>query len=187
MATADDLINGSQLPQQDSVFLGNLEVPGLCTIKSASFLRKWDVREAYGASGANLIFQGEGTKRCELEVTLWEPIHFSQWEIFSKTILFAKAIGPAGIQALDISHPILDLVQLHSVVVEEVTAFDQGDSGGKFTCTIKLIEFRPPVPALSKPTTSIPNAAAPVPTAVDAADEEQKKLIAQVITLAPIP
>lgn len=177
MTSALDLITGAEFPQQDYIVLGNLTSPGRATISSASFERKWDVREPYGATGGSTVYHGDKIKSCEVTIELWEKRHFVEWAIFKK-ILFARP----GKTALTIDHPVLALIELKEVQVESVSAFEQ-DEEGLWSCRIKFLEFKPPRPALSKPVAAIPNAA-PAKAARDAYDTQIDTLTSQLSTLA---
>src|SRR6266568_3713920 len=165
MASIADIISGAQLPTQDYIILGGVTSPGRATITSGAFERKWDVREPYGASGGSTIWHGDAIKHCDVLIELWLPEHFADWESFSRKVLFAKP----GKVALSVDHPVLKLIQLTEVQIEKVSAFDQDDEG-LWSCTISLIEFKRPKPALSKALAAIPNVPKITPTAQDAAD-----------------
>lgn len=177
MPTAAEIIAGAEFPEQDYIVLGSLRSPGRATILSASFERKWDVREPYGAIGGTTIYHGEKIKTCEVLIELWEKSHFTEWALFRK-VLFAKP----GKTALTIDHPVLALIELKEVQVESVGAFEQ-DEEGMWSCRIRFLEFRPPKPALSKPIAAIPNAAPPR-AARDALDTQIDTLTTQLKGLA---
>lgn len=179
MASPLDLLTGAELPQQDFIVLGGMKSPGRATIVSAAFERKYDVREPYGAIGGSTIYHGEKIKSAEVLIELWEKSHFADWALFARAVLFKKP----GKVAMSVDHPVLRLIQLTEVQVEKVSAFTQ-DEEGMWSCTITLLEFKPPMAALSKPLAAIPNAPKPNPTAQDAADLEIQRLGAQLAAVA---
>src|SRR5262245_33730690 len=117
MTSALDLISGAEFPTQDHIVLGGEKSPGKATILSGAFVRKDDVREPYGASGGSTVYHGDLIKHCEVLFELWKKEHFAEWERFSKKVLLKKP----GKTALSIDHPILRLIQLTEVQVEEVS------------------------------------------------------------------
>ncbi|MBX3218921.1 MAG: hypothetical protein KF795_00295 [Labilithrix sp.] len=169
-----DIISGATFPEQDHIVLGGMKSPGKATITSGALERKWDVREPYGASGGSTVYHGDKIRKCDVLIELWEKEHFAEWERFAKTVLFKKP----GQFALSIDHPVLKLLDITEVQVESVTAFEQDDYG-LWSCTIHLLEFRRPKPAIAKPIAAIPNAPVTIPTAQDAAELEIQKLRAQ--------
>ncbi len=179
MASLADIISGAEFPTQDFIILGGEKSPGKATVSSAAFTRKYDVREPYGTTGGSTVYHGDEIKHAEVLIELWDKSQFSEWERFAKKVLFAKP----GKTALSIDHPILAAIQFKECQVEGVTAWDEDDEG-LWSCTIKLLEFKRPKPALSKPLAAIPNAPKIAPTAQDAADLEIQKLSAQFSKLA---
>lgn len=184
MATPADIIQGNEPPMQDYVLLGGAKTPGRATVQGAGSPRKWDVRQGYGYSGAIVVYMGDGLAQFDIHVDLWLPEHFSEWNRFAKIALVKAPLGTKP-KALDISHPLLSLepLKITSVVVEDVSQFEQDDEG-LWTCTIKCLQYRAPLPALGRPLASIPNAAKITPTAQDAAEVEIQKLIGEFKTLA---
>jgi hypothetical protein len=184
MPTPEDIILGNVPPEQDYVLLGGARTPGRATIVGAGSPRSWDIRQGYGYSGAIVVFTGEGLAKFDIVVDLWLPSHWGEWNRFAKVAL-AKA--PLGMKpkALDIAHPLLALepIKVTSVVVEDVTQFEEDDEG-LWTCRIKCLQYRAPKPALGKPLASIPNVDKPKPTAQDAAELEIQRLLKQVGDLA---
>jgi hypothetical protein len=98
---------------------------------------------------------------------LWTDDHFVQWFPFLK-LLQRK---PSKV-AQQIFHPVLALQGFYGCQVSKITALDQDEETGIFSCEVTFLEFNPPKPALSKPLAAIPNAPKPLPTAEDVADEE---------------
>jgi hypothetical protein len=179
-----DVIAGNTFPQQDYVMLGGAKTPGRATIVGAGTPRSWDVRQGYGYSGAIVVYTGDGLAKFDIVVDLWEKEHFADWIRFAKIALEKSPLGTKP-KALDIQHPLINLppLSITSVVVEDVTQFEQ-DEEGLWTCTIKCLQYRAPKPALGKPNAAIPNAAKPTPTAQDAADVEIQRLMKQFSSLA---
>jgi hypothetical protein len=174
-----DIIAGSEFPTQDFIVLGGERSPGKATITSGAFTRKYDVREPYGASGGSTVYQGDEIKRASVLIELWDKDQYAEWTRFARKVLLAKVQKTA----LTVDHPVLEAIQFKECQVESVSAFDQDDEG-LWSCTIGLLEFKRPKPALSKPLQAIPNAKKPTPTAQDAADLEIQKLQAQFGKLA---
>lgn len=169
-------------PIKDAVFMAGRMTPGSARIRKASDPRTWEVRKGYGFSGANTVFTGDDLKPFSLDVVLWTPEQFDEWATFAKVLV--KPTAATRWKAIGIYHPILRVPPLNisAVVVQDVSQFDV-DEHGQWMCTIELLPFRAPKPALVKPAAAIPGVAKPTPTAQDAADVKMGKLLDQVNSL----
>lgn len=165
-------------PQQPYIVLGALTSPGVATVNGLGSPREWDIRQGYGFSGATVVYKGTGLSEFTVDIDLWKPEHFIEWNIFA-AILAPPIPGPAGF-ALGIQHPIINGPPhgIHEVVVKNVSQPVQSELG-KWTYTISFLQYRKPLPALSRPIAAIKAVGVPVPTAQDAAEIEMRKLAAQ--------
>lgn len=158
------------IPAEDFIILAGLRSPGVATIKGAGSPRKWDCQDGYGFSGGSTRFIGNKLAKFDVEIAIWDPAHWVEWQAFS--VLLKKPAGGAVIPmvGLGISHPLLNKAPLEitAVVVDDVSVFVQ-DEYGLWTCTIKFIEFARPKPALGKPLAEIPAASKAPPSAADKA------------------
>lgn len=166
-------------PIKDSVFMAGKVTPGAARIRKASDPRTWEVRKGYGISGANTVFTGDDIKPFSIDVTLWTAEHFEEWTSFAKVLV--KPTQATRWKAIGIFHPILRIAPLNisAVVVLDVSQFDTDDQG-LWMCTIELLPFRKPKPALVKPSAAIPGVPKAAPTAQDAADKKINDLMGQV-------
>jgi hypothetical protein len=169
----------ARYPAQDYVTIANVPSPGRATILGAGLKRTWEIRKGYGLSGATVVFTGADLAKFDIEIALWDAEHWIQWDLFAKAILAKPPTALAPV-ALGIQHPLLNLepLKITSIVVEEVTQFEEDDSG-LWICKIKCIEYRAPMLALAKPKAAIPSAKVPKPTAQDAAEVEIQRLLGQ--------
>lgn len=173
--TATPLIG---FPRQPYIILGALASPGVATIRDLDLPRKWDVQNGYGFTGAVAVYNGTGLARFKVDIDLWLPEHFLEWNLFA-TILAPPLPGPAGF-ALGIQHPIVNGPphNIRAVVVENVSQPVQSDTG-KWTYTLSLLQYRKPMRALSRPIANIPAAGVAAPTAQSAAELKMQALAAQ--------
>lgn len=179
MAGQLPLLGAGAPPIQDYIVLGSLRSPGICVVRNGSSPRKWDERQGYGFSGATTVFMGTGLARPEVDIILWEPedgLQWALWRIFAE--LLKKPSPGKPITGLGIQHPQLNAppLSITDVVVEDVSQWTQDDDG-LWTCTIKFIEYRRPLPILKRPEISIPAVAVPAPTVRDAGDAQLQQLI----------
>lgn len=163
------MLNPLRNPEAFDVwFLAGQTSPGLSEIAGASNPRGWDVRQGYGTSGATVVYTGDGLAKFSIKVFLWEDEHFEQWETFK--LLLKKT--PRGVRpkALDIYHPILEDLEIASVVVDDRSQLTevQGEPG-MFYVEVTFLQYRAPLPAVGKPDGSQSKPAEP--TAQDAFDK----------------
>lgn len=166
------------LPAQDYVEIGTMRTPGICRIPSVGAPRKWEIRAGYGQSNGTVIFQGNELSKFSIYLDLWEDSHFVAFGLLYAAFL-ARAKLPTPVagpflpsitpKAVGLKHPILAAQGISEVVIEDVIMGD-ADEYMKATYEIKCIQWGKPAPALGKPLAAIPAAAAPTPTARDAAD-----------------
>jgi len=184
-------------PRVDYIILNGLKSPGRAIIRGAGTPRDWDIRKGFGFSGATVVFVGDNLAKFSVEIFLWDfPKHWLEWQRFSKVLERppapgdATTLGDGGFlpsvspKALSIVHPVLNMGPLHitSVVIEDVTQFEQDETGG-FRCEIKMLQFRKPKPMLAKPDAATP-AANLAMSALDKAEQRNAQLEAQNTQLA---
>jgi hypothetical protein len=165
----------------DVWFLAGQKSPGLSEVAGASNPRGWDEQKGYGLSGATLVYTGDGLAQFSIKVFLWEDDHFEEWETFK--ILLKKAPIGTRPKALDIYHPILEDLEISSVVVEDRTQLTEvPGEAGMFFVEVKFKQYRAPQPAVGKPAGS--QSKPEEPTAEDAFDRTIEDLMKQVQELS---
>lgn len=159
---------------QDHIWLGGVKSPGKCTIPS-SFMspRNWTKQPGFGTDGMYCIFTGAGLANFEIGFYLWEDDHKEAWDAFARKSLAKPKRGTRTPPALAISHPVLEMEPfvITSVVVEDVSNFEVDEEGG-WSCRVKFLQWRAPVPLLARPTRTISKPGNVPPTAVDAGSQK---------------
>lgn len=133
---------------QDFVILAGQRSPGIAELQSASSPRRWDIRRGYGLSGATVVFRGIMLAEFKLLLRLYSAEDWESWDTFRE--LVQRPPSGERPRALDISHPILDAFGIASVVVTDVIQPTQTEDG-VYTIEIRLLEYRRPEIALSRP------------------------------------
>lgn len=135
----------------DHIVLGGQRSPGTATIQGAELVRRLRERRAFGVAGATVVDQG--AQLCHFEVVLkfTTSADFRAWDAFK-----ALLVRPAqrSTQGVDIEHPLLEDLEIRSVLPEGRSQFVQDDNGGQ-SVTLKFCEFRRPVPVLAVPDTTV--------------------------------
>lgn len=147
----------TRVPWQDYVVIAGVRTPGYAEVRGAGSPRKWDIRDGYGQTGASLVYTGTSLTKFEVDVFAWQPEHFDAWEVFARAVLPAPtpaiasraAFGKASL-SLSIQHPLLNdpPLSITQAVVEDVSQWEQGEEGGLWARTIKMIQYRAPAPII---------------------------------------
>lgn len=187
--------NSSGLPCQDYIVLsggqgfGALQSPGKATILGLNKPQGWDQRKGNALSGATVVPTGEELSKFSVLVEVWEGTQYEQWKTFAALYLTRACVvlpGTVSAKALQIVHPQINDApfSITEVVVEDVVAKQQGEDG-MFSWEIHFLEYRKPIPAIGRPSASIPTATKPAPTAQDRTIAANTARIQQLAHLAP--
>jgi len=149
----------------DSVYINDRLVPGIVQITGLNAARDWEERRSFGMMGSRLRLKGIKLSHFSLKVDLYTDEHWEDWIQFSPMI--QRPPPPTGSQLsaitslpslhrvirsqappMNIRHPLLEEYKINRVVVEDVVAPVQ-DQTGFWTVEIKLIQYQPPQRILS--------------------------------------
>ena len=176
----------SLMPWADTITVGGAPAPGKWTLLRGPRVFGWDERKGYAMVGATLVPTGDPLLRCRFLVEIWDPKDYALFQVFRtaylKKQLVAVAGSPIGL-ALGIDHPELKALGATSFVPGEVNPL-VNDGFGVGMAEVEFIEYRKPLPALSKPDAAIPDVATPVPQAQTQTEIELQKQLAQLQALA---
>lgn len=127
----------------DKITIKGQECPGLAEIVGGSTPRKWEQRKGFGMSGAWLKFLGRDLAKFSIVIRLTTDQDLADWATFYAAILKPPATrrAPEARQGLDVSHPVLDLLDIRMFVPEDVTQPTQVEDG-LWQVEIKAIEYR---------------------------------------------
>lgn len=171
-------------PAVDKITIANVEPPGKWTLLSAPKVYGWVIRKGTALSGATVVPDGDELVLAHFLVELNNDPQYPLFKVFRAAFLKKALIGVPGAPtalALGIDHPELKEMGCTSVVVKEMTPLTN-DGLGLWSCHVKFLQYRRPVPALARPTAAIPDNGAPVPSAQTASERELQALQAQVAT-----
>lgn len=130
----------------DYVVLAGQRSPGVCTVSGVKTIRDYDERRGIGLTGGRLVYRGTKLRRPMLTIKLYTVEDWNAWNAWMP--LVQRPPDGARPHALDIEHPLLEANGITSVVIEEDVAVEQTSEDGEWTVIIKMIEQRPPRPAL---------------------------------------
>jgi len=122
-------------------------------VRGAGSPRKWDEQAGYGSDGASLKWTGDGLSEFTVTFQAWDETIFIAWDTFREIV----KKSPPNVQpkVLDIRHPTLEELDIHAVVVLDVSQWDVADDTGMWEKEVKLKVYRAPRPALASPKASI--------------------------------
>ncbi|MBX3205116.1 MAG: hypothetical protein KF764_08600 [Labilithrix sp.] len=141
------------------VVVAGIQSPGRARLTDVKATYHWDVKQSFGRSGATTTFRGRGIAKPTLYIDLWELEHFIAWPLFAALLEPPSMVKPL---VVEMRHPRLSAAGITAVGVEELGQPER-QPNGIWTATIKLIEYRPSLPALVKPKGAIPSAEKGVP------------------------
>jgi hypothetical protein len=133
---------------EDKIKIAKRLTPGICDIEGLGSPREWEERGGYGLSGATVVFKGKKLAHFTIKFRLYTAQDWADWDAF-RPLVMRLPIGKNA-KGLDIQSKLTESVGVRSIVIEDPMAPTQtGD--GEWTVELKVIEFRAPTFALSKP------------------------------------
>lgn len=155
------------MPWADTITVANVPAPGKWTLLRAPKVFGWDVRKGTALSGATVVPVGDELVSPRFLVEVWTPTDYAAFKAFRSQFLKKALVAQPGspiAMALGIDHPELKEMGVSSVVVREINPL-LNDGFGVGMCEIEFLQYRKPLPALSKPNAAIPDVTPPAPTA----------------------
>jgi hypothetical protein len=155
-------------PVADTITVAGLPAPGKWTLQKGDKEYGWQIRQATAMTGATVVPIGDPLVEPEFLIEFWDPLDYQAFKLFRTTYLKKPLVAvtgsPTGL-ALGIDHPELKELGVSSVVVKTITPV-LNDGYGVWSCKVKFLQYRKPLPALSKPDAAIPDNGVPRPTAL---------------------
>lgn len=139
-------------PYQDYVVLAGVRCPVLSEVKGMKLVRKWNVPDGWGFSGARAWFIGQQLIQFSIIFSIWADIQWALWIEFAEAVFREPTKGLPSALSMSIVHPIVNMPphKVTQVVMMEMSGWDQDDTG-LWTCSGTFLQYREPKPALIKP------------------------------------
>jgi hypothetical protein len=137
----------------DSVQIGGTTSPGVCHVGEWKRHHDFDIKKGKGAQGATITFVQKPPAEGSIEFELWTADHFNAWDLFLPLLKYDPT--KKDIQAIDLYHPSLDAIDVHSVVCTKIgNVVHKGEQ--LYSITVDFLEYFPVAPknASSTPNTS---------------------------------
>jgi hypothetical protein len=175
--TMSVLGNLGNFPGVDTIYLVGVPCPGQAIVQPCQKIFGWQIQQGYALSGATCFPKGDELMVIPVLFRLWDPNDYAAFLLYRRQFLKKAVVSPSGSLAsfaLGIVHPEVNELGVTSVVVGKSPILTNNGKGlwhgqGEF------LQYRKPVPALSKPPASLPGAA--VATA-NATTQTQKDIAA---------
>ena len=133
--------------------VGGQRTPGpTCELTGAALTRQWDKQRPSGSSGGRLIFKGRDFSEFSMKLTMATSEDWAAWDEFKPVLEQPPRLGSDGkrvVQGIDFSHPVTDVVGIRAVVLGQIMAPVQGETG-EWTIEVKFTEYRDPEPSQAR-------------------------------------
>jgi hypothetical protein len=125
----------------DVVEISGIPTPGIAQVPEWKRQHDFDVKKGKGTLGATVTFVQKPPAEGSIKFLLWTPSHFAQWDAFLPYLKYDPT--KKTVSAVDIWHPSLDAIDVHSVVTTKIgNPIHDGD--GMWSISIDFLEYFPP-------------------------------------------
>lgn len=124
----------------DVVSLAGIDTPARCDVKGWKRQNKWDVKIGKGTAGATTTFVGKPPSKGSITFYAWTAAHFTAWDALLPLLQYDPSKKTK--QALDIYHPALADIGVHSVVVDDdgIGAWEH-EGGQLYSRSVAFLEW----------------------------------------------
>jgi hypothetical protein len=137
-----DPSNAAISPWDQVSFAGQI-LPGIALVTTKRGNR-YDVKKAKGRSFATITVQGFDPAEVKVLVKLWTRQQLNAWaSILPVLISPSKTNADGTLNALDIYHPALALMNVGAVVIRSVSALKPSPVRGIWESDIECLEYKP--------------------------------------------
>lgn len=147
-------LNPIDNPQSwDYITLGGINSPGLAKVGDVKRAYDYDVKKGKGSVGATVTFVQKPPVKFSIVFYLWERNHFTEWDTFRENLKYDPT--KKAVSALEIYHPSLADVDIHSVVTVSLGGIKH-EGNAMYSIAVEFLEYFPPSPksAVSTPSGS---------------------------------
>lgn len=135
--------------------IDGIENPGIIAPDGVTGFKRpteWDVKKGKGTKGGTATLSQLPPAKGSIKFLLWTPFHFEAWDAIYRA-LFKYDPTKKTKNAVDIYHPALAKLDIHSVVTESIGP-ETPEGKGLWSITVDLLEY---LPAPKKDITSSPS------------------------------
>lgn len=154
-------INPIKTPQAwDYITIGGINSPGMCKLGDVKRKHDFDRKKGKGTVGETITFTQKPAAEFTVTFYLWLEEHFTEWDEFREHLKYDPT--KKEIQAIEIYHPSLLDLEIHSVVTASLGAIKH-EGKQMYSIKVDFLEYFPAskTSAVSTPTGSNQNADPP--------------------------
>lgn len=122
------------------VLIGGLALPGKATVDAPEFAAKIDTKEAKGANGAKITFDGSKSAKADIDVVVWTADQYQQ--LIDILGVLKPPDGKGSPEPWPISHAFFNGMGIDSIVVEKIKGPGFGKQAGTYEAKISVMEWR---------------------------------------------
>ncbi len=155
----------------DTAFMAGKQLPGLCEVANGLTEIGIDSKKSDGTDGSTLTVKGYKPGKFEIHCTVWTEEQWAELQVIIRTV-WRRAGKNSKLEKLsfEVSHPALQLLGVHSAVVQAVSYPQPGKFEGSKVVTFKCLEH---VPTGRKHVTVTPDATTVVKELSNSAHEKE--------------
>ena len=135
----------------DVIVVGGVTCPGYCKLDKVARKNEFDRKKGKGTQGETLTYVQKPAAEIKVTFYLWTTAHFVSWDSFRQLLKYDPT--KKSVEAIEIYHPALADLEIHSVVTASLGVINH-EGKGLFTVEVDLIEYFPPA---KKSATSTPD------------------------------
>lgn len=176
----------------DVVTIDGLENPGIIAPGGITGFKReaeWDVKKGKGTKGGTMTLSQLPPSKGSIKFLLWSKFHVDAWDQLYRQ-RFRYDPTKKTKQAVDIYHPSLQKLDIHSVVTESIS-LETPEGKGLWSITVDLLEYLPPpkktVTSTPSGSTSNKNKAGATGKSDDPIADAQQAEIARLLAQADPP
>jgi hypothetical protein len=124
----------------DVFSIGGVTSPGLAKIDKVARKHDFDRKKGKGTQGETITFVQKPAAEFKVTISLWTDQHFADWQAFMPLLKYDPT--KKTIQAIEIYHPALAALEIHSVVCASLGGVHH-EGKGLFTVEIDFLEYFP--------------------------------------------
>lgn len=176
----------TSFPAVNTITIASIPLPGKWTLVSAPKKYGWQIQQQFGMSGAVVFPKGDPLVEATFMGEFWSNTDFTLFgPIRDKLLANAALKFPGGLfaAAMGVGHPELKALGVEQCVILEIDPVTQA-YGGRWVTKLVLLQYRPPQPAVKKPSQVIPDVAPANATATTALEAQIQIQTATVQALA---
>lgn len=131
----------------DTCMLNTKPLPGICHVQFKKH-KRFDIKKVKGQTEQSISFVGYDPGEVIIVCKIWTASQLDQlaamMPIINQKPTKNKATGKYDMPAVDVSHPSLTLLEIHSLIIDAVDGLEPSTPKGVWQMKIHCLEFKAP-------------------------------------------